>query len=147
MDAVAPQPHQIWLAYSGKRNIALHLRHNEPDGVSNHQPRGCLLNCLFRWRSRKTSKLRVRGLCAENTPGTGEFPAQKASNAENISIWWRHHDRAKRPHPKWYWDLLILLSRRRRKSWLPSNLWYKSHQITTLKCFSPRLAVAFAQVH
>ena len=22
---------------------------------------------------------------------TGEFPAQKASNAENISIWWRHH--------------------------------------------------------
>ena len=22
---------------------------------------------------------------------TGELPAQKASNAENISIWWRHH--------------------------------------------------------
>ena len=22
---------------------------------------------------------------------TGEFPAQKASNAENVSIWWRHH--------------------------------------------------------
>ena len=26
-----------------------------------------------------------------NSPGTGEFPAQMASNAENISIWWRHH--------------------------------------------------------
>ena len=25
------------------------------------------------------------------SPGTGEFPAQMASNAENISIWWRHH--------------------------------------------------------
>ena len=25
-------------------------------------------------------------------PGTGEFPAQMASNAENVSIWWRHHD-------------------------------------------------------
>ena len=25
-------------------------------------------------------------------PGTGEFPAQRASNAENVSIWWRHHD-------------------------------------------------------
>ena len=24
--------------------------------------------------------------------GTGEFPAQMASNAENVSIWWRHHD-------------------------------------------------------
>ena len=23
---------------------------------------------------------------------TDEFPAQRASNAENISIWWRHHD-------------------------------------------------------
>ena len=27
-----------------------------------------------------------------NSPGTGEFPAQMASNAENVSIWWRHHD-------------------------------------------------------
>ena len=27
-------------------------------------------------------------LCGEFT---GEFPAQMASNAENISIWWRHH--------------------------------------------------------
>ena len=24
--------------------------------------------------------------------GTGEFPAQIASNAENVSIWWRHHE-------------------------------------------------------
>ena len=24
---------------------------------------------------------------------TGEFPAQMASNAENVSIWWRHHDK------------------------------------------------------
>ena len=23
---------------------------------------------------------------------TGEFPAQMASNAENASIWWRHHE-------------------------------------------------------
>ena len=27
-----------------------------------------------------------------NSPVTGEFPAQRASNAENVSIWWRHHD-------------------------------------------------------
>ena len=71
--------------------LSLHWRHNEPDGVSNHQPRDCLLNCLFRCRSKKTSKLPVTDLCAENSPGTGEFSAQKASNAENVSIWWRHH--------------------------------------------------------
>ena len=46
---------------------------------------------LFRHRSKKTSKLRVTGLCVGNSPGTGEFPAQMASNAENVSIWWRHH--------------------------------------------------------
>ena len=28
---------------------------------------------------------------AGNSPVTGEFPAQMASNAENVSIWWRHH--------------------------------------------------------
>ena len=36
-------------------------------------------------------KLRVTGLGAGNSPVTGEFPVQKASNAENVSIWWRHH--------------------------------------------------------
>ena len=65
-------------------------RHNEPDGVSNHQPHDCLLNRLLGNRSKKTSKLRVTGLCAGNSPETGEFPAQMASNAENVSIWWRH---------------------------------------------------------
>ena len=29
---------------------------------------------------------RVTGLCAGNSPVTGEFPAQRASNAENVSI-------------------------------------------------------------
>ena len=40
---------------------------------------------------KKTSNIRVTGLCAGNSPGTGEFPAQMASYAENVSIWWRHH--------------------------------------------------------
>ena len=66
-------------------------RDNERHGVSNHQLHDCLLNCLFRHRSKKTSKLRVTGLCAGNSPVTGEFPTRVASNAENISIWWLHH--------------------------------------------------------
>ena len=44
-----------------------------------------------RRRSKKTSKPRVTGLSAGNSPETGEFPTQRASNAENVSIWWRHH--------------------------------------------------------
>ena len=46
----------------------LQWRHNDHDGVSNHQPHGCLLNRLFRRRSKKTSKLRVTGLCVGNSP-------------------------------------------------------------------------------
>ena len=71
--------------------VQLLWRHNGCGSVSNHQPHGCLVKRLFRCRSKKTSKLRVTGLCAGNSPGTGEVPAQMDSNAENVSIWWRHH--------------------------------------------------------
>ena len=70
-----------WLPQSP---LALQWRHNGLDDVSNHQPQHCLLNRLFRCRSKKTSKLPVTGICAENSPGTGEFPAQMASNAEKM---------------------------------------------------------------
>ena len=71
--------------------LPLQWRHYGRDSVSNHQSPNCLLNRLFRRRSKKTSKLRVTGLCAGKSPGTGEFPAPMASYAENVSIWWRHH--------------------------------------------------------
>ena len=47
----------------------LHWRQNDHDGVSNQQPHGCLLNRLFRCRSKKTSTLCVTGLCVWNSPG------------------------------------------------------------------------------
>ena len=54
--------------------LSLHWRHNDHDSVSNHQPHGCLLNRLFRRRSKKTSKLRVTGLCVGNSPGPVNSP-------------------------------------------------------------------------
>ena len=71
--------------------FSLQWRHTKCDDFSNHQPHDCLLNRLFRHRSKKTQRLRVTGLCEGNSPVTGEFPAQRASNAENVSIWWCHH--------------------------------------------------------
>ena len=62
---------------------SLHWRHKGRDGVSNHHPCDYVLNRLFKRRSKKTSKLCV----------PGEFPAQMASNVENVSIWWRHQVR------------------------------------------------------
>ena len=59
-----------WLSTGWWRIISLHWRHNVHDGVSNHQPHSCLRNRLFRRRSKKTSKLRVTGLCVGNSPGS-----------------------------------------------------------------------------
>ena len=53
---------------------SLQWRHNDHDSVSNHQHHGCLLNRLFGRRSKKTSKLRVTGLCAGNSPGPVNSP-------------------------------------------------------------------------
>ena len=61
----------------------LQWRHYGRGGVSNHQPYDCLLNCLFKapcyWL-----------LCGEFTDDRW-FPGQNASNAEYVSIRWRHH--------------------------------------------------------
>ena len=46
---------------------------------------------FWRHRSKITSKLRATGLCEGNSPVTGEFHSQRASSAEIVSIWWRHH--------------------------------------------------------
>ena len=66
---------------------AFRWRHSERDGVSNQRRLGCVLNHLFGFWSKKTSKLRVTGVCEGYSPGT----AQRISNVENVSIWWRHH--------------------------------------------------------
>ena len=63
--------------------------HNESDGISKHQPHhDCLLNHLFRHRSKKTSKLRFTGLCAGNSPVAGEFSTQRASKNNGKIMEW-----------------------------------------------------------
>ena len=48
-----------------------------------------------RRRSKKSPKLRVTGLCEGNSPVTGEFPAQRVSNAEmfpfdDVIMWYAY---------------------------------------------------------
>ena len=71
---------------------ALQWCHNERDSVSNHQPHDCLLKRLFRRRaSRENIKApRYWPLWGEFT-GDRWIPPQRASKAENVSIWWRHN--------------------------------------------------------
>ena len=61
-------------------------RYNGHDGVSSHRRLDCLIKRVFGCRSTKTSKLRVTGLREGNPLVTGEFPAQRAINAENVPI-------------------------------------------------------------
>ena len=83
--------HDDATAWGRHSSRELQWRHNERDGVSNQWRLDCLLNRLFRRRSKKTSKHHVTGLCEGNSLVTGEFPAQRASYAEDVSSWWRHH--------------------------------------------------------
>ena len=69
-------------------SCALQWRQN---GRQNHQPHDCLPNHLFRRRSSETSKFRVTGLCAGISPRPVNSTAQMASDAGNVSTWWRHH--------------------------------------------------------
>ena len=100
-------------------------RHNRLDGVSNHQPHHCFFSRWFGRRSQKTSKLRLPGLCAGNSSGPGEFSVQMASNAENASIWWRHH--AMSSENQW-----IILSS--NSSYLPSYLYVEINNLASAFC-------------
>ena len=55
-------------------------------------------------------------LCGEFT-GTGEFPAQMASNAENVSIWWRHHERI------YIWIVPCTWVLNNRELWMITLFW------------------------
>ena len=89
--------------------------------------------CLFRRRSKKTLKLRLTGLCEGNSPGTGEFPAQLASNAENICNWWLHHvDYYSLPKIRLYvyffatWMCRTMLrTKKMAKYWTPIKMWWR----------------------
>ena len=63
---------------------SLQWRHNELDGVSNHQPHYCLLNRFFKAQIKEKIKApRHWPLCGEFTDGRW-IPHTRASNAGNI---------------------------------------------------------------
>ena len=85
----------IFILRINLNHISLRWRHNERDVAENHQPHDCLLNRLFRRRSKKTSKLRVTGLYVV----TGEFPTQRPVTQKCFHLMrssWTEHSR-------WFW--------------------------------------------
>ena len=74
VDSSLSNIHKYNLDRNTKYVSTLHWRHSEYDDISNHQPHGCLLNRVFRRRSKKTPKLRATDLCARNSPGSMNSP-------------------------------------------------------------------------
>ena len=74
--------------------FALQWGHNERDGVSNHQPHDCLLNRLFRHRSKKTSSFAslafVRGIhrWPVNSPHKGPIKRKMFPFDDIIMVSW-----------------------------------------------------------
>ena len=70
---------------------ALQWRHYERDGASSHQPHHCLLRRLFGRKSKKTSKLRVTGLCAGIHRWLVKSPRRESVTRKMFPFaWWRH---------------------------------------------------------
>ena len=93
-----------------------------------------------RRRSKKTSKLCVTGLCEWNSLATGEFPAQRASNAEEVSILWRHHELCGKTHPSTnkgklaysIWEVVLVVGERysRKRAIAPNvTVLYRYHLV------------------
>ena len=94
--------------------VSLRWRHNDHDGVSNHQPHGC----LFRRRSKKTPKLSVTGLCAGNSPVAVNSPhkgpvTRKMFPFDDVIMMpCHHHVRAREPvfHHTWRVSLFYVMA-------------------------------------
>ena len=116
-------------------DITLRRRHNEHDGVSNHQPPGCLLNRLFRRRSKKTSKLRVTCLCPGNSPGPVNSPhkgpvTRKMFPFDDVIMTWTS------------WELEGMFLQQLVRAYIKENIYYPvtgGFPHMDLHCYNPRL--------
>ena len=89
-------------------------------------------------------KFRVTGLYHRNSPMTGRFPSQRASKAENVSIWWRNNDHVKRlrGYPRsqsisWHDSILLVLSDHEGNAFFLFFGWYVHRMIRQIKIGLP----------
>ena len=85
--------------------FSLKWRHDERDGVSNHRRLDCLLKRCWGADQRKHQSSGEGNLLV-----TSGFPSQRASNAKNASIWWRHHVKILRPSNSLFYNLSYKIS-------------------------------------
>ena len=67
------------------------VRSHEHHAISDHKPPKCLFDSLCRLTSKKHHRSTLLALCEGNPSATSGFPSQCMSNAESVSILWRHY--------------------------------------------------------
>ena len=95
-------------------------------GWLNYQPHDCLLNRRFRRRSKKTSKLRVTGLCAGNSPGPVNSP-------HKWPVTWKIFS----------FDDVIMNWRRQQIQWEKLYGKHYTNHINRVLCCSTRITLSF----
>ena len=81
--------------------------------MASHRRLHCLLNRLFRQKTKKTqssvSLAFVRGPRLWPVDSPYGFPLQRASNAENVCIWWHHLALCFQPGDRnLFWDMFVI---------------------------------------
>ena len=84
-------PQTELISVTKRDNCCFTATPNDRRDIWNYRSTECLFNSLFRLTTKKHQRSASLSLCQGNPPVTGGFPAQRDSNAENISIWWRHN--------------------------------------------------------
>ena len=79
------------IKFSSRWKCALQWRHNERDRVSNHRRLDCLLLPFVQSQIKENIKAPCHWPLWGEFTGDSEFPAQRASNAENVPILCCHH--------------------------------------------------------
>ena len=113
----------------------LRWRQNGLDSVSNHQPHDCLLNRLFRRRSNKTSKLRVTGHCAGNSPGPVNSPHKGPVTRKMF------------PFDDVIMTVFVLLMVSQLSTFTQSISWHVNSGVNTWKLTSDSLDIVFIHGH
>ena len=92
--------------------------------LPNHRKLHCLMKSLFTLTTKKSSEVYIIGPLLDVPSVTGEFPSERASNAENVAISWCDHGLLPSTFWIWFWCLKFWGKFKYLLTCLPARLLY-----------------------
>ena len=120
-------PGHPWIWKTFNTGIAsLQWRHNERNGVSNHRRLVCSTVCSGADQRKHQSSASLAFVMGIHRWPV-DSPAQRASSAENVSIWWRQHVTPGSVHALWHLETHVSFdssSNRRSHNGCKALFWW-----------------------